>query len=329
MRRRQVLGVVCSGLAGALAGCSLSSISEAAEDSHPLSGTTTVRVDDVSEGDVDTAAIAQTAMAYWERRAEELLDFSVSFELVEDEPDVIVAFADEPAGCEEVDAHPDEVLGCAPLLQANHSLDPPATARVVVGQRPRGLIEITAKHELGHLLGRTHDDDPPEVMSDDPADRIPLYKMRTDVQDAVRAAQEHSNDAMDRYNAGVGAWNDERFESARESFAAGVEAFRTAGEQVTAARQQAADLDSVADTAKLDRLASQFDRLERLTSLGEQFTTTMREAAATAADGDRTEAEQLAEEAEQTVDEHESVDRPAMREVAVALGLVQKFDRGS
>jgi len=327
MRRRQLLGVVGTGIASAVAGCSLSGVSGVSENAHPLSGTTTVRIDDISDAGQDTEAIAREALQFWERRDEGTLDFSVSFDLVEEDPDVILAFADESVGCEDVDAHPDEVLGCAPLLQRDHSLDPPVTARVVVGERPRGLIEITAKHELGHLLGRAHDDTPVEIMSNDPADRIPLYETRITIRDAIRAAQQRSNDAMDRYNEGVEAWNEEEFEAASESFAAAVEQFQTAGERVEEARRQAADLDAVADTAKPDTLTEQFDRLGRRMALGEQFTTTMRDAATTAADGDRTEAQQLAESAEETISDHEDTERPSMRAVAVALGLVQEFDR--
>lgn len=334
MRRRQLLGFVGAGVAGSVAGCSLSDISEATERSHPFSGTTTVRVDDVSNAGQDTAAIAREGMQYWERRSEEVLGFSVSFEIAEEEPDVILAFADEPAGCEEVDAHPDEVLGCAPLVEANHTIDPPLTARIVVGQRPRGMIEITAKHELGHLLGRGHDDDPVEIMSNDPADRIPRYEARSAVQEGIRAVQRHSNDAMERYNDGVTAYNEavemndsEQFSAAEDSFTAAVEAFENASDELASARQRAEDLTAVSDTAKLDRLGEQFETLEERVTLGISFTSTMQESAAAAADGNRREAQNLADDAKATIDEYEAVDVPGMREVAVALGLVQEFDR--
>jgi len=328
MRRRQLLGVLGAGATAAIAGCSLSAVDGASEPSHPLSGTTTVRVDDVSDADRETTAITQRALRYWEDKSEELLDFAVSFELVEDDPDVIVAFADESTGCEGVDAHPDEVLGCAPLLEADHAFDPPVVARVVVGQRPSGLIEITAKHELGHLLGRGHGDAPAAIMSSDPGERIPLYETRTSVQELVRAAQEDENDAMVRYNEGVAAWNDERYETAVEGFAAGTDEFETAADRVAEARERAAELETAADTALLDRLADQLSRLDRRAELGQRFTATMREAAATAGDGDRTEAQRLAAEAEETLATFDDVARPSLREVAISLGLVQEFDRG-
>lgn len=328
MRRRQLLGVLGAGATAAIAGCSLSDVRSTSEPSHPLSGTTTVRVDDVSDADTDTTAIAQRALRYWEEQSEDLLDFSVSFELVEDDPDVIVAFADESTGCEEVDAHPDEVLGCAPLLEADHAFDPPVVARVVVGERPSGLIEITAKHELGHLLGRGHEDAPAAIMSNDPTERIPLYGTRTEIQELIRAALAAENDAMVRYNEGVAAWNDERYETAVEGFAAAEAEFERTADQVAEAREHAAELETAADTTMLDRLADQLSRLDRRAELGRTFTATMREAAAAAGDGDRTEAQRLADDAEETLATFDDVDRPSLREVAISLGLIQEFDRG-
>lgn len=323
MRRRRLLGVIGAGAMGAFGGCSLPNVSGASEDSHPLSGTTTVRVDDVSATGRDTDALAREGLSFWEAESADRLDFSVSFELVTDRPDVILAFADEPAGCESVDGHPEEVLGCAPLVRAGHAVDPPLTARIVVGNRPPGLVAITVKHELGHLLGRSHEDDPLEIMSARPADRIPLYDTRTAIQDAARAAQQRSNEAMERYNDGVEAWNEERFEDATGSFRLGTERFQAGSERIAAVADRRSDLESVADTADLEALSRQLDLLARRLELGEAFTATMREASAAAAGGDRAEAEELAAEAEETIAEFEALDRPSLRDLAAALGLLQ------
>ena len=133
---------------------------------HPLAGTTqTVRVADNSDGPHDVEENARQALSYWEANAEEYAGFEVGFELDGSaDADLVIAYGDDPRGCENVPEYSSRVLGCAPLLREGTRVPQPITARVVAAARPPGSIRVTTQHELGHMLGLTHDDPPGYVM---------------------------------------------------------------------------------------------------------------------------------------------------------------------
>jgi predicted Zn-dependent protease len=58
---------------------------------------------------------------------------------------------------------------------------------------------MTAKHELGHLLGLGHDDEPSEVVSSRPEDRIPDYERRVECWETAQTGVEQTNEGSDRY----------------------------------------------------------------------------------------------------------------------------------
>lgn len=331
MERRAVLGLLGTGITAGLAGCS-TEIPYFGDDaqSHPLGGsTTTLRVDDVSECPHNLVEITRDALDYWERASPEYVGFETEFELLtRNDPDVIIAFADEPVGCEDVQVESGEVLGCAPLVDETHPTDQPLTARVVAADRPPGLIKRTAEHEIGHLLGLQHDDEPGEIMSNDPAIRIPRYDRRIDTWETVRAAQGESISALDKYNDGIRAYNEEEFDVARKTLNGAGEMAQGGVQHVETALQDQTAFDTDPEwptinepvlTSRLDQLLAQIQAIENFISL-------MADAADAAAAGDIDRANELSDQADTSRESFTDLPAPTAGDIIGALGLVQGFE---
>jgi len=325
MRRRAFL-VGAAGVAGA--GC----LDRSGDgDRHPFAGeTVTVRVDKRSDTDHDLGANARQALAFWEEHAETYAGFDVAFDLVEsEEPDLVIAYADDLAGCETVAGASERVLGCAPILGPGIRVPQPVVARVVAGGRPFGKIRITTKHELGHVLGLGHEDEPRRVMSNRPEDRIPLYDLRIDVWEQTLAGVERTTEAGVLYRHAVEAWNQERYEPAGPAFAAARAAFADATTTFEAARSATTGFEGHPQVETVDiegvraALSTLTDRAELLTAVAD----TMREASEAAAAGDSTTAGVRLDEARGDLSAFRDIGPVQTRDVAVTLGLVRGFDR--
>lgn len=332
MHRRTFVTAACSCGLAATAGClSAGTAPGAGEDRHPFADATlAVRVDNRSETDHDVETIARESLAFWEEHAREYVDFGVEFEVVEEaEPDIVIAFADDPSACTSVENYSELVLGCAPLIRPGGRARRPVTAHVVAGHRPTGKIRVTTKHELGHIFGLDHDAEPRWIMSDQPADRIPLYDVRIDVWETVLAAHERGTDGARRFGDGVQAWQEadygtsaERFESARDAYGEMRGLLATAQE-----RTAAFDGHERVETVNLSRLRDLLGRLSRRASAAEWFAFHMAEASYGARAGDTDAAETSVAEANDWIREYNAVEAVELREVAVALGLVRGFER--
>lgn len=334
MQRRRVLGCVGSGFVAGLAGClsegrdALRESREAIDETHPLAETSTVRVDDVSESAHDLTAITRDALDFWEEHSQEYAGFETGFELVETEPDVIIAYADDAVGCEDVAVASEEVLGCAPIVDEDFPTDQPVTARVVAGDRPPGMIEVTAKHEVGHLLGLKHHDEPEAIMSSNPSKRIPQYELRLDIWEHVREAKQDGTDGVELFNAGVSDWENEQFEPAHRKFSDAAKAFGRAAQAVERAQTDLETFEEEADRETLDSktLEKHLDQLERRMETAETFGTSMNDAANGAASHNREQAAEYAEQADEEMDAFTDLSAPTIRDIVVSLGLVRDFD---
>lgn len=332
MRRRTFVTTACASTLAATAGCLSSGVTPAADETrHPFADSTlSIRIDNDSDTDHDTDRIAQEALDFWEEHSHEYVDFAVEFTVVDDdEPDIVIVFADDPSGCASVEGYSERVLGCAPLIRPGRQVRRPVTAHVVAGNRPTGKIRVTTKHELGHIFGLDHDDEPRWIMSQHPEDRIPLYDERVEIWETVTEAQQRGQGAGHLFNEGVQAWQRERFEQAENHF---LDAHSEYGEMrslFAAVQERTTVFDGHprVETVNLSRLRTLLSALYRRASAAEWFTWHMAEACRGALAGDRAAVTAALTGANDWIREYNDTETTEMREVAIALGLVRGFDR--
>ncbi len=329
MRRRQFCTAACAcGLSG-LAGCTSLDL-PGGQQRHPFADSTlSVRIENRGETAHDVEANAREALDFWRIEHSQYLDFSIDFEISDDSPDIILAYVETPEDCSDVENFSEGVLGCAPWIRPGNRVSRPVTAYVVAADRPYGSVRTTAKHEIGHVLGLGHDDEPREIMSNRPEDRIRLFSVRIDIWETTLAAHDEHNTATRRLNDGIAAWNDEAYDEAAEQFETAETAFETAQREIQTAteRLDELDIDPPLETVDLETLRTDLEtRAERL-AVGIEITTLMADASRTAADGDRSTARGRLSEANERLDAFRSIGWPEIRTVAVALGLVRGFSR--
>ena len=327
VRRRELL----AGAAVALAGCA--DAREFAEDNaplgHPLAGETTVAVVNRSRATHDLAALTDEALAFWNENAPRYAGFEVTFERVDPDasPDVEIEFLNDRSeldGCQEHSS--DNVLGCAPLIREGNRVDRPAVAEVVATDRPYGEVLATTQHELGHMLGLGHDDEPAYIMSNRIQDRLPEYESRVAVLEAFQAGWDARNDGTRTYNEGIQYWNDGEYERAVEPFARAADRYRSIHEHVATAEEAATAFEKMnrPETVDRERLAGYFETTRTLTDMLVQVAEDMRAAAEARADGNIRRARERQESAKETLQEVQSRDAPTPADVGRALGLVRE-----
>jgi len=327
LRRRELL----AGAAVALAGCA--EVQEFAEEAapprgHPLAGETVVAVADKSTSSHDLEALADEALDFWNDNAAQYAGFEVSFRRAGagEPPDVVVEFLnsrEELDGCSEYSS--EQVLGCAPLIREGNRIDRPVTAEVVATGRPYGDVLITAQHELGHVLGLGHEDEPAYVMSNRIRDRLPKYESRIEVLETFRTGWKTRNEGTRTYNEGIQLWNDESYEAAVGPFGRAADSYRAIGGHVDDAEAAATAFEGMnrPDTVDRQRLREQFDTTRTVAGLLVEVAEHMRAAAEAMADGDRSAARDRNQSADETLNEVEGIDAPTPNDVARALGLVR------
>jgi hypothetical protein len=337
LRRRALLSGA-GAAAAAFAGCAtVESRLEGAlpPDGHPMAGSVSVAVVDRSESGHDLGALAREALSFWETNAAEYAGFEVDYRLAEPTPgdgpppDVEIVFRDDRQaleGCREFAS--EEVLGCAPLLEAGRRFDAPATAEVVATGRPYGAVLTTTEHELGHTLGLGHDDEPAFVMSNDIEDRLPEYESRTTVLEAIEAAWQTRNEATRLYNDGIGRWNDREYDAAAAAFSRAESRYAGISASVETAAAAAGAFESMTrpDTVDRLRLETYFERARAITEYSAEMAGLMAAAAEAAAAGDRSEARDLQADADDRSRRLRELEFPSPTDTARALGLVRDAD---
>ena len=188
------------------------------QPSHPYENhAPSVNIQDDSDADFDVESVATEALEYWVESASRYVGFDFDYEKSgRDSADLTIEYTDESRQCGK-HVSEERILGCAPLLRDGDSGDR-VSLWVVVDDRPRGRVVTTTKHELGHVLGLTHDDGPAEIMSTDPSDRIPLYEKRIEFWERFAELRADSIDARSAHNQALEYWNRERVDESEEKY---------------------------------------------------------------------------------------------------------------
>lgn len=333
MKRRELLSVGSAGCLCCLSGCTAFDPTSLGfgGDGHPFADSTVaVRIENQGTTDRDIETNAREALDFWAAESSQYVDFEVDFEIVTDDPpDMIMAYVDSPEACRDVEEYTSDVLGCAPLIRPENRIERPVTAHIVAADRPLGSVRTTAQHEIGHLLGLGHKDDPPEIMSNRPEDRIPRYEIRTEIWETAIAAHEEAAAAVDRLNEGINDWSEEAYETATETCETAATTFAAAQAEFETARERSADLEAEPplETVDLPMLTEDLDqRIERM-ALGGDTAETIQEAAEAAAADNRQATRERVSAANDQLTEFRELEPTPLRTVASALGLVRGFDR--
>ena len=132
------------------------------EDNHWREETLTVAVETPANSTRDYEPMVAEALDYWEANSEEYAGFSIRYDLAPDaeNPDLVVAFVPTIEDCGE-EGH---TAGCAPVLTSPTQVDRPVRVRVRTDFSDESTVQVL-KHELGHTLGLSHDDEPQSVMA--------------------------------------------------------------------------------------------------------------------------------------------------------------------
>jgi len=324
VRRRTLLGAI-AGATAATAGCAQISetVDEAAEGAkienlgidHPWGGEPIVLAAAYDEGverRENFTELLEASAAFWEEHAKEYADYDVEYELNfdADDPDVRVTLVDEITTCEQSeDGY--MVVGCAPLITG----EAPDTASVQIKTGySDDLTQTTITHELGHTLGLGHDDDPQEIMSGDPADRIPNYETRRAIHEAYLAGIRSFNQGGEHWEAAGRAIDDENWSSATEEFASAADEYDAA---VSSFGKSASESDDIDADGAVDICADAEAKAANFRSAAEAWG----DAATARDDGDYDRYEERSEAAREhreAADSHSIGDSDAL---AVELGL--------
>lgn len=120
--------------------------------------------------------LVEQALSYWENNTERYGTYPVDYVLVNEstqDADIVVRFVSTIEDCGH-DTDLTEPLGCAPLLTADTEPRRHEYISIRAGYIDESTL-ATIKHEFGHTLGLTHDDEPQPLMAAyGDADKLPI-----------------------------------------------------------------------------------------------------------------------------------------------------------
>jgi hypothetical protein len=223
-------------------------------DAHPFADRTVpVQIQTVQQEFDRLERLLKAALSFW-NETQETLPYSttLTYDPETDTPDVLVSEVPTIAEC---GVHTgDDITGCAPILQSGDQSELPASLEV--NPQPPGEdwhYRRVIEHELGHLLGLTHDDEPARVMHASWQQRYPQYERRRHVFELRQERGESYNQGVQYVSEGFDAAEADEFGAAGEQFQQARGAYRDAQETIATARAVADELEPF-EPADLDRL---------------------------------------------------------------------------
>jgi len=123
----------------------------------------TIAVYDYANTEQNVTPLVSQAIAYWNNHSEVYAGVNVAFALVPNDtnPDIRLSLIDRIPRCGN---RTHELLGCADLNPPDRTPHTPSLVRIRAGYSDRTTLH-TIKHELGHVLGLTHQDRPQPLMN--------------------------------------------------------------------------------------------------------------------------------------------------------------------
>lgn len=228
------------------------------EPAHPLADrTATVAIERVEADRQRLERLLREAIAFWNDNHTRYLSYATTLEYQPDAEEPAILVSELPA-IEECGIHEGgNFAGCATYLTAGANNSLPANVRLVPDSSD-WLYRTVIQHELGHVLGLGHDDEPAAVMDTSVEARYPEYEQRREILDLRKEWITEYNDAAEILSTAFDAADDEDYETAASRYETAGEHYRVAGELVESAAATAEEL-SAFEPADRERLVELLD----------------------------------------------------------------------
>lgn len=211
-------------------------------EDHPFADRTAVVTIERVEADHERLErLLREAIDFWNQHSDEYLQYSTTlvYRPEAEDPDIVV---EERSAIEECGLHDDgEFAGCATLLQPGDDDILPADVDLVPAPSD-WLYRRVIKHELGHVLGLTHDDEPVEIMHESVEHRYPEHDDRMEILELRDEWVQAFNAAIEALTDGFDAADDDDFETAGTAFATANSHYDVAADRIETATGIAAEL---------------------------------------------------------------------------------------
>ena len=275
--------------------------------------TDTLVVEIVSGGQLieNFPSMVENAVNFWNRNDERYLGYPVTLSLRENasNPHIRINVEQQIDSCGDVENA--GLVGCSPLVRNGKSS--PASIRIEAGHS-RSVTDTTLKHELGHVLGLDHADNPQEIMSDDPSVRIENFGTKSEIASLFNEGMRLHNSGIDHYRDGLDYYQNENYSDAEDEFRSASQNFQSSSQRLQQAENlanEAGESDAV-QVIERGRLNAEYmsDANRYMVSHIEAYY-----------NGNQQRMENMFSNYRDSFSNAQSVDAPSGEELAVALDL--------